>query len=216
MVLQKFVGILIALLLVSTTFMPAVAAQSDGQQDEKCAPTMETKLISDDGTVSTYTSTYKISDTKTRYFYIKKTIQILSNGTETGTVLVYELDANGNVIGDGFGKDSTYSIDSGGNVQIHIGPIDVEYLRSGGEIATGSFATWLAVAGIFSEGVAIVVAGAIAFVFIIASYYWTNNDGSMDLYIPYASLLLFPAAIIDPAPIPIPIMVKNQWTVLIL
>jgi hypothetical protein len=34
---------------------------------------------------------------------------------KTGSVLVTELDANGNPVGGSFGKDSIYSIDSDGN-----------------------------------------------------------------------------------------------------
>jgi hypothetical protein len=93
--------------------------------------------VFDNGAVKTSSVSEMISDTGIRSYLVKKT-ETLAEGVKTGSVLVIELDANGNPAGNSFGKDSTYSIDSDGNVKIHIGPVDYGYLRDGGALATGS------------------------------------------------------------------------------
>lgn len=64
----KIAGILVVLSLIMTAFMPVVTAHSIERDYAEIAQNMEIKQTSDDGTVSTYIATYKISDTETRYY----------------------------------------------------------------------------------------------------------------------------------------------------
>ncbi|WML68053.1 MAG: hypothetical protein METHP_01627 [Methanoregula sp. SKADARSKE-2] len=129
---RKITGMLVVLSL-----MPAVVAQSVDQEYQNIVNTVEMTPVSDNGAVKTSSVSEMISDTGIRSYLVKKT-ETLAEGVKTGSVLVIELDANGNPAGNSFGKDSSYSIDRDGNVKIHIGPVDYGYLRDGGTLATGS------------------------------------------------------------------------------
>jgi hypothetical protein len=89
-------------------------------------------------------------------------------------------------------------------------------LRDGGALATGSFAEWLGAAGIVSSQVALVLAVALVDTLILGSYILTNDDGSMDIFIPHESILEIPIAIADPQPISVLIKVKDTWIALLL
>jgi imidazole glycerol phosphate synthase subunit HisF len=139
MQVHKITGMLVVVSLIMATLMPAVVAQSTDQGYQNIANTIEITKISDNGAVKTYIVSQKGGDTRIRSYLVKKTETDVGNA-RTGSILVTELDANGNTVGEGFGKDSTYSIDSSGNVKIHIGPVDYGYLMTGGELASASFA----------------------------------------------------------------------------
>jgi hypothetical protein len=209
---MKIASILVALLLIAVTFIPAVSAQQIDPQMKKIEENTEITVISDNGTESEYLVTSRVSATETQKYVLKK-FPARIDGREVMKVEVYEQDADGQLASSpSFGKDSYY-YGTGSGIAIHIGPVDMGFLRSGGTSAVTAFGIWLAAIIGLTSLVGGLFAAAIAITFIIGTYFYTNNDGSMDIFIPSASIALIPVYVAMPGPQPLPIQIKGMWTV---
>jgi hypothetical protein len=90
------------------------------------------------------------------------------------------------------------------------------FLRTGGTTAVGAFAGWLAAVTGLTGGAALVFVAAFVIAFIIGTYLYTNNDGSMDIGISDAAMAFIPIAIALPGPQPVPLTIKGMPVILLL
>lgn len=203
---------LVVLLLISTAFIPLVSAVETNQEMAKIADKLQMTKVSDDGKVSEYTATYKASDTVTKTYLIKK-YSATVDGRTVVKAEMYEQNAPGDLstlaANDVFGKDS-YAYYTGSGWAIHLGPVDMGYLSSAGMTGAGIFGTWLAAVIGLSAGTAAVLAVALYVTVFVASYFYSNSDGSMDIFISDVSLALIPIYAVLPGSQPVPITVKGM------
>lgn len=205
---MKLGGFLVVLLLISTTFMPLVSAAETNQEMAKIADKLQVSQVSGDEKTGEYVATYKVSDTETKTYYLKKYAATV-DGKDVVKVEVYEKTPSGSLTASSeFGKDS-YATYTGSGWSIHLGPVDMGFLRNGGTTAIGAFGAWLAVTIGLTGGAALIFAAALVGAFIIGTYFYTNADGSMDINISDAALLFIPIAIAMPGPQPVPLTIKG-------
>jgi len=206
---------LVALLLISTAFFPLVSAAETNQEMAKIADKLQVTRISGDDKTGEYVATYKVSDTVTKTFHLKKYLATV-DGRDVVKVEVYEQTPSGLLATESvFGKDS-YAYNTGSGWSIHLGPVDMGFLRTGGTTAVGAFGAWLAAAIGLTGGAALLFAVALVAAFIIGTYFYTNNDGSMDIGISDAAMLFIPVAIVLPGPQPVPLTIKGMSVILLL
>jgi hypothetical protein len=215
MKLEKLSVFLVMLLLITTTFIPVVSAEATSQKMEKIADKITVSQISGDDKTGEYIVTYKVSDTETKTYQVKKFLDNV-DGKEVIKAKVYEQNADGTLAAsETFGKDS-YAYYTGSGWAIHLGPVDMGFLRNGGTPAMTAFGAWLALVIGLTGGVAIAFAAAFAIAFVIGTYFYTNNDGSMDIEISDTSMALIPIFIAMPGSQPVPITVKGMSVILLL
>jgi hypothetical protein len=207
---------LVALLLVSTAFIPLVSAAATNREMATIAEKLRMTKVSDDGKVSEYTATYKVSDSVTKTYLVKK-YSAAVDGRTVVKAEVYEQNAQEGLTplaaNNVFGKDS-YAYYTGSGWAIHIGPVDMGYLSSAGLTGAGVFGTWLAAAIGLADLPAAALAIALAGTVFIAGYFYSNRDGSMDIFISNISLALIPIFAVLPGGQPVPITVKGMTVTL--
>jgi hypothetical protein len=207
---------LVVLLLISTAFIPLVSAAETNQEMAKIADKLQMTKVSDDGKVSEYTATYKVSDSVTKTYLIKKYTATV-DGRSVVKAEMYEQNAPGDLstlaANEVFGKDS-YAYNTGSGWAIHLGPVDMGYLNSAGMTGAGIFGEWLAAAIGLTDGVAAILAVALFATVFVASYFYSNSDGSMDIFISNASMALIPIFAVMPGSQPVPITVKGTTVIL--
>jgi len=212
MKLYKLSVFLVALLLVSTAFIPLVSAAGTNQAMAKVAEKLQMTKVSDDGKVSEYTATYKVSDSVTKTYLVKK-YNTTVDGRTVVKAEIYEQNTQEGLTplsaNEVFGKDS-YAYYTGSGWAIHIGPVDMGYLNSHGVEGAGIFGTWLVAVMGLSAGTAALLAGALYVAVFVFSYFYSNNDGSMDIFISNISLALIPIYAALPGSQPVPITVKGM------
>lgn len=206
---------LVALLLILTAFFPVVSAAETDKEMATIADKLQVSEVSGDTGTGEFIATYKVSDNETKTFHLKKYLATV-DGREVVKTEVYEQDPSGSLAAQStFGKDS-YAYYTGSGWEIHLGPVDMGFIRTGGTTAIGAFGAWLAAATGLTGGAALIFAAALVAAFIIGTYVYTNNDGSMDIGISDAAMLLIPVAIATPGPQPVPLTIKGMLVILLL
>lgn len=190
----RITRILVALLLVTLTFMPMVTAQSTEKDYARwVVPDTKITLISDDGRTAIYTMIFRISEIDTRYYHIEKRRQVTADGNENGTILVQTQDPCGSDIRGSFGKESTYT-KTPKRLWIHLVPQDMEAVYHGDD-------GHLKFAGLFAVATGVPPGESVLFVDHIwpttwpGHWVWTNADDSLDFYISAQSIARIPVAI---------------------
>lgn len=210
--------LLIASLFVTAAFMPMVSATAAGDETEirGLANSLQVTRVSDTGPVTEFVVASTTSKMDTQRYRIKRYVTAI-NGKEIVKAEVVALGADWGRAAEQeiFGKDS-YVSRRGSAWAIHIGSIDIGFIKNGGSLATGAFASWLAGALGVTGGTAAVLAVALGGVFIIGTYAFSNKDSSMDLEISDIALEALPLAVAMPGPQPIPITIKGSLQILMI
>ena len=190
----RLTGILVALMLVTLTFMPVAAAHlMETHYSRWTVPDSNIKLLSDDGKTAVYTMIYRFSEEDTRYYHIEKRREVSADGTENGTILVQTQDACGSDIRGSFGNESNYT-KTQKRLWIHLTPEDMETVYSGvdGHL---KFAGLFSVATNTSPGESVLFVDHIWPTTPMGHWVWTNADDSLDFYMSAESVARIPVAI---------------------
>lgn len=207
---MRAVSAILAVLLVSVVLMPVVSAQSV----EKTLSTIQIERIS----VSEDEREYIVygDEAKTEAKFLVRENKINVDQKEVWQAKIYEMNPDGAVSTDAsFGKDSYYWTDDEG-VHIHIGPIDMSYIRSGGSAVVGPFGTWLAAALGLSLPAAAALAVVLVGLLLVSSYLYTNPDDSLDVYLSYLTIGLIPVYVAMHGPQPIVVQLGTSDVVLLI
>ncbi len=200
--MTNVLSVLLAVLLVSVTFVPAVNAYSEEKAMESPMEGIKIEKITEQENIKEYYATAPLKNGTEQKFFVKQW-KTEVDGKDVWKFGVYEVDSKGVVASQAtFGRDSYYWWDSSG-IHMHFGPIDMAALSTMSPTIIGAFGVWLGIAIGLSGGVAAIFAGVLATAVIISYWFYRNADGSIDVFLSNTTVALIPIYAILPGPQPI-------------
>ncbi|MDD2472814.1 MULTISPECIES: hypothetical protein [unclassified Methanoculleus] len=197
---MRALSALFAILLVSVTMVPAVAAYSEAKVYEDALGSVEIVRETASARESYVTVPHK-GDSDQKFFVKEWKDEV--DGREVWRINVFEVDSRGAVANTPILRDSYYWNDSTG-LHIHFGTYDMDNLIApGGFLVVESLGAALAVILGLAALPALALAVAIAGALIFNAWYYRNLDGSLDMYFSTLTLALIPVYLAMPGPQPI-------------
>jgi len=189
-------ALLMAMLLVGMAFVPAVSANAEKAEIEKRLKDVKIDWITDKEDEKEYYATV-LADDKEQKFFVKQWQEEV-DGKKVWKFNVFEVQPDGVIAKDvSFGKDSYYWTDDSG-LHIHFGPQDKALIIDGGETVIVLIVAFITILYPPAGAYAAVFAAALILVIIVVDYAESNPDGSIDVFISWASLALIPVYAVLP------------------
>ena len=189
-------ALLMAMLLVGMAFVPAVGANAEKAEIEKRLKDVKIDWITDKEDEKEYYATV-LADDKEQKFFVKQWQEEV-DGKKVWKFNVFEVQPDGVIAKDvSFGKDSYYWTDDSG-LHMHFGPKDKALIIAGGSAAIAFIVAVITIVCPPAGAYAAAFVAALAIVIIAVDYAESNPDGSIDVFISWASLALIPVYAVLP------------------
>ncbi|MDW7728101.1 MAG: hypothetical protein SCH70_13555, partial [Candidatus Methanoperedens sp.] len=202
-------AVLMAMLLLSMAFVPAVSAKAVNEKIEKDIEKQVEKLLKDtapddakidwiidENNRKEYYVTVSKDGTEQDFFVKQWTEEIA--GKQVWKFNLFEIEPDGVIASSvSFGKDSYYWFDTSG-IHMHFGPKDKALILTLGLEAVALIVAVLVAAAVYypplvlSAALAGVFAAALAIVITVVDYLESNADDSIDVFISWTNTLLIP------------------------
>jgi len=202
-------ALLMAMLLIGMAFVPAVSANAEKVEIEKRLKDVGIDWITDKEDTKEYYATV-LADDKEQKFFVKQWQEEV-DGKKVWKFNVFEVQSDGVLSEDvSIGKHSYYWTGDSG-LHIHFGPQDKALIKDGGETVILLIAAVIAIICPPAGAYAAAFAALLILAIIAADYIESNPDGSIDVFISWASLALIPVYAVLPGKQDIKIKIGSNY-----